>query len=184
MKLRSAWTISGRSASWVIRSASASLRSRCPSDFGSGQVSDRRPADSRSFESRSTSRSTGAQIRTRAVLIASSIAGALVTSGPFLLGLSLAREDGNAREHAAELLQRSADLQPLAGDLQLPDGRLMCAAAFLDHGDRFPHFPVRLEVADQNHAVGEIADVDRRRHLRAEEPVLRVDENRRHAVLA
>src|SRR3954468_11727556 len=42
----------------------------------------------------------------------------------------------------------------------------------------------RLEVAKQDHGVGEIAGIDRREHLGADYPLVRADQQRRHALLA
>src|SRR4051812_11305034 len=154
MKLRTACTTGGTSASSVIRSASASFRWRWPSESGSGHASERSPAVASSCDISSTSRRTGAQIRTF-VFLSPSMGGILVTSALFLLIVFFVREDRNARQHAAELPQRLSDGETVRRDLQLPDRRFVRAAALLDDRDRFPHFAVRLEVADQDHAVGE-----------------------------
>ena len=71
---------------------------------------------------------------------------------------------------------------PLRGHREVADGGVVHAAALLHDRDRLADPSLRLEVAQQDHAVGEIADVDRRVH-RADQAVLREHEHRGHAVL-
>ncbi len=56
----------------------------------------------------------------------------------------------------------------------------MRPAALLHHRDRLPDLPLRLEVAQQDHGIGEIAGVDGRDHRPADQPVVRADQDRGH----
>ena len=66
---------------------------------------------------------------------------------------------------------------------ELADGPLVDAAALLDDRDRLPDFALRFEVAKQDHGVGQVAGIDRRLHLRADDAVMRADQQRRDALL-
>ena len=66
----------------------------------------------------------------------------------------------------------------------LADGALVGAAALLQHRGRDLQLARVLEVAQDDHRVGEVAQVDRRLHARAEEAVLGHDHQRGHAALA
>ena len=59
----------------------------------------------------------------------------------------------------------------------------MLAAALLHDRDRLAHFAVRFEVAQQDHRVGEIARIHRGLHRRADQALVRADQNGCHALL-
>src|SRR5688572_5942632 len=84
---------------------------------------------------------------------------------------------GNAGENAMELVQGLTDLDALAAHLEIADGILVDAPALLDHRDSLVQTAVRFVVAEENHAIGEVADIDDRLHRRADQTVLRVDQD-------
>ena len=88
-----------------------------------------------------------------------------------MLAGARADEAGHAAQHALEIVQRRADREAVAADPVLADGGFVRAGALLDDRDRAAHLPHRLEVAQQDHRVGEVGHVDRRPHV-AHEPVL------------
>src|SRR5688500_2552846 len=90
---------------------------------------------------------------------------------------------GHAGEYAVEVAQWIADVQAMAVDAQLTDRALVLAGALFQYGDRLAHLAARLEVAQQHHRVGEIADVDRTLHV-PDQALLRVDHQGDHAELA
>ena len=57
----------------------------------------------------------------------------------------------------------------------------MRAAALLDDRDRLPHLAAGLEVAEQDDGVGQVAGVDRRVHLPADQSLMGADQQRGHA---
>jgi hypothetical protein len=69
-------------------------------------------------------------------------------------------------------------------EAELADRALVRAAALLHHRDRLPDLAARLEVAEQDHGVDEVARLDRRLHRAADEPGVRRHEQRRDAALA
>ena len=91
--------------------------------------------------------------------------------------------DRHAGEDAAELAQRFTDANAALVHAEFANGALVDAAAFLHHRDRLPHFAPGFEVAQQDHGVGEVAGIHRRVHLRADDAVMRANQQRRHALL-
>src|SRR6185369_14941326 len=89
----------------------------------------------------------------------------------------------SAGHHAVVLLQRFADVQSLGVHAVCADRRLVWTAPFLHDGDRLVNVSLVLEVAQEDDAVGEIADVDARLHG-ADESMLGEDEHRGDAMLA
>ena len=71
-------------------------------------------------------------------------------------------EHGDAGQHAPELAQRLADADVPVVEAELADRALVRAAALLHDRDRLADLAARLEVAQQDHRVGEVARVDRR----------------------
>ena len=86
--------------------------------------------------------------------------------------LALADINRNAAQHALKTVQRIADGQAAAVDAIFADRRFMRAGALLDDRHRAPHRAQRLEIAQQDHGIGEIGDIDRRLHV-ADQSVLR-----------
>src|ERR1700744_2241294 len=80
--------------------------------------------------------------------------------------------DRHAAQHTLELIERVAQGDAAAGDLQLADRRLVRAGALLDDGDGGADAAKRLEKAQQDYGIGEVGDVDGLPHL-AEHAVLR-----------
>ena len=64
-------------------------------------------------------------------------------------------------------------LRPPLAHAEFANGLLVIAAALLHDGDGLVQLAFRLVVAQQDHAVGEVADVDGRDHVRADQSVLR-----------
>ena len=60
---------------------------------------------------------------------------------------------------------------------EVADSALVIAAALLDHRDRLTHFALRLVVAQQDDRVGQVAGVDWRFHLAADDPVVGADQD-------
>jgi hypothetical protein len=78
----------------------------------------------------------------------------------------------------------SPTLQPSLGQAELANRAFVRASALLEDGHCLPHFASRLEVAHQDHGIGQVARVDRRLHVGADEALVRSDQDRRHAGLA
>src|SRR5688572_13315364 len=87
-------------------------------------------------------------------------------------GLVGARELGHARQDAAECGERFADFQAIAADLELANRAFVRARTLLEHGNRLVHRAAGFEVAQQDHRIREVADVERRRHRVADESML------------
>ncbi len=76
----------------------------------------------------------------------------------------------------------SPTVDPGLGDLELPDGPLVRAGPLLEHAHRLVDLAVRLEVAEQQDRVGQVADVDLA-HPADHQPVLGDDHDRDHPLL-
>src|SRR6202043_946421 len=79
--------------------------------------------------------------------------------------LALADIDRNAPQYSLEAVKRFADGEAAAIDAKLANRRFMHAGAFLDDRHRAPDVAERLEIAQQNHRVGEICYIHRRFHI-------------------
>src|SRR5258706_16118274 len=84
---------------------------------------------------------------------------------------ALADIDRNAPQYALETVKRLADGEAAIIDAELANSRFMHAGAFLDDRHRAAHRAQRLEIAQQDHGIGEIGDVYRRLYG-ADQPVL------------
>ena len=69
---------------------------------------------------------------------------------------------------------------PVLVDAEFADRVLVRAGALLDDRHRAPHAAERLEIAQHDHGVGEIGDIDRLLHV-ADHAVLRHGQEGRHA---
>ena len=87
----------------------------------------------------------------------------------------------HAAKNALETHQRLAQRNPAAVDAIFADRVFVRAGALLDHRYRPPNPPERLEIAQQDHGVGKVGDVDRRFHV-ADQAVLRDGEEGRCAL--
>src|SRR6202035_1266463 len=74
-------------------------------------------------------------------------------------GLALADIDRNASQYSLEAVKRFADGEAAIIDAVFPNGRFMHSGALLDDRHRAPHAAQRLEIAQQDHGIGEIGDV-------------------------
>ncbi len=68
----------------------------------------------------------------------------------------------HAAQHALEVRERLADVMPRLSIVIFADRVLVRPGPLLDDRDRAAHPPERLEIAQQDHGVGQIGDVDRR----------------------
>src|SRR6185503_1126948 len=91
---------------------------------------------------------------------------------------------GNAAEYAVVLREWRADRHAAALQAELAQAVLVRAAPLLDHGQRAPDLAGRLEVAQRDDRVGEVARVDRRLHAAAEQALLRDHHHGHHTLLA
>src|SRR5215471_9949030 len=169
------WAASASSTSCVEESRASSVRSATPAPLcismaratRSGQISQEIPSSARSRFTSAASRPLGATTRTRS-------SRGSVPSMRITLRQHPCRSliDRAARHHADEYLQGLADRQPAAVHHQSAQGLLVPAAPLLDDGDRLSDRALVLEVAQDDDGVGEVADVEGRFRVRAEQPVL------------
>src|SRR5712691_164150 len=124
---------------------------------------------------RSASRPTGAKMSTRMSCAGTAVSGIVEERA------SRAHVARHTCQHALELGQGVADANGVGPDAELADGRLVSTGAFLDDGNCLAHGAVCLEETQQHDTVGQIAEIDRRRHHRADDAVLRHDDQRRSA---
>ena len=59
----------------------------------------------------------------------------------------------------------------------------MSATSFLHHRNGLAHFPMRLEISENQDVVGELAHVDRRLHRASHEPHLRKHHERHDSAI-
>src|ERR1051326_6539658 len=70
-------------------------------------------------------------------------------------------EYGDAGEHAMKIGQRWSDDNALGAQIIFPDGSFMQAAPFLDHRDGLTDGAFEFEIAEQDHAIGQVAEINR-----------------------
>src|SRR4029453_18170256 len=92
--------------------------------------------------------------------------------------------DRDTGQDSAELLQRLTDPDSGTGQGKIADAALVRAAALLQYRDRLTNHAAGLEVAQDDDRVGQVAGVDRRLHLHADQAVLRADQKRGDTGLA
>src|SRR4051812_521520 len=103
--------------------------------------------------------------------------------------MSRAREVIGARkmritgEDSIEPGERRAELDAVAAQRKLPNAVLVATAALLDNRQSAPNGPFHLEIAQHQHRVAEIADVQRCIH-RPDQPMLREHKDSQHTLLA
>src|SRR6185437_13620958 len=124
------------------------------------------------------SRPTGARTRTRSLQSAPSASTALI-GVDMEKGVGFALIERRASEDAAEVGERRPDYQPARAQAVLADCILMDSAALLHHRDGATYAPFGLEVAQHQHGIAQVTDVERRLH-RPHQSVLRQDKNCQH----
>src|ERR1700709_1360912 len=134
------------------------------------QITERKPALSISLATVAASRPTG--IKTKTTPFGVSISSIVPTHQRRLLPFVHRR----ACENTAKTLEWRSDDNALTAELEFPDGMFVLTASFLQEGECAPHAAIELEIAQHQHAIGEIADVEGRIH-RSEHAMLREHQN-------
>src|ERR1700733_7733697 len=67
----------------------------------------------------------------------------------------------HAGQHTVELRQSGSQRDTLRTQVKFPNHPFMRAAALLDHRDCFVNSPPELEISQQDHRVGQVAEVHR-----------------------
>src|SRR3954471_21026210 len=117
----------------------------------------------RSWQASTPSRPVGARTSTRCSWGSSSLNfGLLGRAAVAQERLGGPRVLETSAEHPLEFLDLSSDPDPAGADAQLAHRVLVGAGAPLDQRDRLADLTERLEVAQQDHRIGQVGEVDRR----------------------
>src|SRR3954447_16422121 len=151
---------SGWSASSARTTAPAPAAISANSSAAPAQGTPGTSIEERSWQARTASRPVGARTTTRCSRSSRSGGIGLPLRAHQWLGSSQVLEP--SAEHPLEVLDLSSDPDPAGADAQLAHRVLVSAGAPLDQRDRLADLAEGLEVAQQDHRIGQIREVDRR----------------------
>src|SRR3954447_25742982 len=137
--------------------------------------------EARSWQASTASRPVGASTSTRASRPSRSGGIGLPLRVHQWLGSSQVLEMSG--EHSLEFPQLPPDARPFRGDAQLAHGALVGTRAALDQRDGLAHLAEGLEVAQQDHRIGQVGEIHRRLQRLAQEARLRHDQQGQHPLL-